>query len=187
MGPVYHISRNPQFPKIFLTVGDWTARVWSEDIKDASILSSQVILTISIGFGSNILFQAEQANVTDGCWSPTRPGVFFTTKTDGTLDVYDLMVRHSTPTLRVKVSDSLRCASVHNSGSLIATGAVNGETTLINLSESLYKVSSYFMIKSLSYGIYKNIRATNKKSRGVTCYLNEKVVARKSWRLVKEN
>ena len=44
MGPVYHISRNPQFPKIFLTVGDWTARVWSEDIKDASILSSQVIL-----------------------------------------------------------------------------------------------------------------------------------------------
>ena len=46
MGPVYHISRNPQFPKIFLTVGDWTARVWSEDIKDASILSSQVILTI---------------------------------------------------------------------------------------------------------------------------------------------
>ena len=42
MGPVYHISRNPQFPKIFLTVGDWTARVWSEDIKDASILSSQV-------------------------------------------------------------------------------------------------------------------------------------------------
>ena len=50
------------------------------------------------------------------------------------------MVRHSTPTLRVKVSDSLRCASVHNSGSLIATGAVNGETTLINLSESLYKV-----------------------------------------------
>jgi len=123
MGPVYHISRNPQFPKIFLTVGDWTARVWSEDIKDASILSSQ----------------AEQANVTDGCWSPTRPGVFFTTKTDGTLDVYDLMVRHSTPTLRVKVSDSLRCASVHNSGSLIATGAVNGETTLINLSESLYK------------------------------------------------
>ena len=42
MGPVYHISRNPSFPKIFLTVGDWTARVWSEDIKDASILSSQV-------------------------------------------------------------------------------------------------------------------------------------------------
>ena len=41
-GPVYHISRNPQFPKIFLTVGDWTARIWSEDIKDASILGSQV-------------------------------------------------------------------------------------------------------------------------------------------------
>jgi len=139
MGPVYHISRNPSFPKIFLTVGDWTARVWSEDIKDASILSSQVRDLIDF-LSDKLIFQAEQANVTDACWSPTRPGVFFTTKTDGTLDVYDLMVRHSTPTLRVKVSDSLRCASVHNSGSLIATGAVNGETTLINLSESLYKV-----------------------------------------------
>ena len=44
LGPVYNIRRNPSFPKIFLTVGDWTARVWSEDIKDANILGTQVIL-----------------------------------------------------------------------------------------------------------------------------------------------
>ena len=49
--------------------------------------------------------------MTDGVWSPTRPGVFYTTKTDGTLDVYDLMVRHSVPTLRVQVADCLRCVS----------------------------------------------------------------------------
>uniref|UniRef100_A0AAQ4RIS7 Dynein, axonemal, intermediate chain 2b n=1 Tax=Gasterosteus aculeatus aculeatus TaxID=481459 RepID=A0AAQ4RIS7_GASAC len=37
-GPVYALQRNPFFPKNFLTVGDWTARIWSEDIKESSII-----------------------------------------------------------------------------------------------------------------------------------------------------
>lgn len=37
-GPVYALHRNPFFPKNFLTVGDWTARIWSEDIKESSIM-----------------------------------------------------------------------------------------------------------------------------------------------------
>lgn len=37
-GPVYALQRNPFFPKNFLTVGDWTARIWSEDIKESSIM-----------------------------------------------------------------------------------------------------------------------------------------------------
>ena len=79
--------------------------------------------------------------------------MFFTTKTDGALDVYDMMVRQSIPTLRIKVADSLRCASVHNAGRLIAAGADNGETTLLSLSESLYQVlvSQYILI--YVYGI----------------------------------
>ena len=40
-GPIYALQRNPFFPKNFLTVGDWTARIWSEDIKDASIMSTK--------------------------------------------------------------------------------------------------------------------------------------------------
>lgn len=38
-----------------------------------------------------------------GTWSPTRPGVFFTTKMDGTLDVWDLFYKHNEPTLTVQV------------------------------------------------------------------------------------
>lgn len=30
-GPIYSIQRNPINPKYFLTIGDWTAKVWSED------------------------------------------------------------------------------------------------------------------------------------------------------------
>ena len=33
-GPVYALQRNPFFPKYFLTVGDWTARVWCEDVRE---------------------------------------------------------------------------------------------------------------------------------------------------------
>ncbi|KAI2658311.1 Dynein axonemal intermediate chain 2 [Labeo rohita] len=40
-GPIYAIQRNPFFPKNFLTVADWTARIWSEDIKESSLISTK--------------------------------------------------------------------------------------------------------------------------------------------------
>ena len=55
-GPVYALQRNPCFPKNFLTVGDWCARIWSEDIKESSIMWTS----------------SYTENLTDGCWSPTR-------------------------------------------------------------------------------------------------------------------
>lgn len=38
VGPVYALQRNPSFLKNFLTVGDWMARIWSEDCKESSIM-----------------------------------------------------------------------------------------------------------------------------------------------------
>ncbi|XP_009319942.1 PREDICTED: dynein intermediate chain 2, axonemal, partial [Pygoscelis adeliae] len=69
-GPVYALARNPFCPKIFLTVGDWTARIWSEETKESSIMWTKYHLSY----------------LTDGCWSTVRPAVFFTTRSDGTLD-----------------------------------------------------------------------------------------------------
>lgn len=37
-GPVVALQRNPAFVKNFITVGDWTARIWSEDCKESSII-----------------------------------------------------------------------------------------------------------------------------------------------------
>ncbi len=42
-GPVYALQRNPFFPKNFLSVGDWTARIWSEDIRDDSIMWTKLV------------------------------------------------------------------------------------------------------------------------------------------------
>lgn len=40
-GPVLSVDRNSFNPKIFLTVGDCTARVWAEDTKDSSLVSTR--------------------------------------------------------------------------------------------------------------------------------------------------
>ena len=88
-GPVYALQRNPCFPKNFLTVGDWCARIWSEDIKESSIMWTS----------------SYTENLTDGCWSPTRPSVFFTTRMDGCLDAWDILYQQRAPLLSIKVSD----------------------------------------------------------------------------------
>lgn len=122
IGPVYSIQRNPFFPKNFLSVGDWTARIWSEDIRESSILWTKYHLSY----------------LTDGCWSPTRPSVFFTTKMDGTLDVWDVMHKQNDPTLSIQVCDeALQSLRVQDQGYLIATGSQNGTTTLLELSSGL--------------------------------------------------
>lgn len=39
VGPVITIDRNPFVMKYFLTVGDWTVKIWTEDIKESSLIS----------------------------------------------------------------------------------------------------------------------------------------------------
>merc|ERR1711907_373731 len=89
-GPVYGLQRNPFFPKYFLSVGDWTVRLWNEELK-APIMTSK--------FFKNY--------VLDASWSPTRPGVFVTTKMDGTLDVWDIFYKQHDPTLSLQAASAV--------------------------------------------------------------------------------
>ena len=75
-GPVYSLWRNPSHPKFFLSVGDWTAKIWADE------LSQPIMQT-----------RYHQAYLTDGYWSPTRAGLFFLTRVDGFLDVWDFYYR----------------------------------------------------------------------------------------------
>lgn len=134
-GPIYALQHNPLFPKYFLTVGDWTARIWNEEQR-TPIMTTKYHMSY----------------LTDGCWycvpsyrccnccrSPTRPGVFFTTKMDGSLDIWDYFFKQNDPTFNMQVSEpGLHCLSIENSGRLIATGAMDGSTTLLELCDSLY-------------------------------------------------
>lgn len=126
-GPIYAIQRNPANTKCFLTVGDWTAKVWMEDIK-------MPIMTTKY----------HAAFVTGGCWSPTRPGVFFVTRADGVVDIWDYHYRQTEVTYSHKVSSaSLTSIAVQNSslsqtgGKLVAIGDAYGTVTLLELCDSL--------------------------------------------------
>ncbi|XP_052756761.1 dynein intermediate chain 3, ciliary-like [Galleria mellonella] len=56
VGPVWSVERNPGFLKNFLTVGDWTVRVWSEDCRESAVVFSP----------------PHRHKITAGTWSPTR-------------------------------------------------------------------------------------------------------------------
>ncbi|PVD38122.1 hypothetical protein C0Q70_00733 [Pomacea canaliculata] len=123
IGPVYSLQRNPAFPKNFLSVGDWSARIWSEDIRESSIMWTKQY----------------SSYLTDGCWSPVRPSVFFVTKMNGCLDVWDIIFKQSDPTLSLQVCDvPLQCLRVQEHGRLVACGSKDGTTTLLELSDGLY-------------------------------------------------
>ena len=120
-GPVYALQRNPFFPKYFMTIGDWTVRLWNEELK-SPIMTSKYFMHYLL----------------DAAWSPTRPGVFASTKMDGTLDIWDYFYKQNDPTLSLQVdADGLYSVSVQDSGSHLATGSVDGSVYLLELSEGL--------------------------------------------------
>ena len=78
--------------------------------------------------------------LTGGTWSPTRPGVFFTIKMDGEMDVWDYYYKQNDPTLSVKVTEGtpLTSFNVQDTGRLVTVGAADGSATLMELCEGLH-------------------------------------------------
>jgi dynein intermediate chain 2 len=123
-GPVYSIQRNPTNQKYFMTVGDWTTKIWTEDLK-APLLTTKY----------------SGSYLTAASWSPTRPGVFFTTKQDGTLDVWDFFYKQNDPVFTTKVGDyGLTSMAVQNYGKLVAVGSEDGTTSVLELSSALCNI-----------------------------------------------
>uniref|UniRef100_A0A1B6H019 Dynein intermediate chain 3, ciliary n=1 Tax=Cuerna arida TaxID=1464854 RepID=A0A1B6H019_9HEMI len=121
-GPIYALQRNPAFVKNFLTIGDWTARIWSEDCKESSIIWTSY----------------HRSFLTGGSWSPTRYSVFYTTRMDGTVDAWDILQNQREACLSVKVCDEpLRCLRCHEYGELVAVGNDRGTAYLVEFSENL--------------------------------------------------
>lgn len=85
--PIYTLARNPSFFKNFLTVGDWNARIWSEDCKESAIIWTKYC----------------SVELTDGCWSPTKCSLFYLSRTDGSVEAWDLLQQQSEPILTIKV------------------------------------------------------------------------------------
>lgn len=131
-GPIYDIHRNPQQPAYFMTVGDWTARVWTDDNVSTPLLTTPYC----------------KSYLTGGAWSPTRAGVFFTIRMDGLMDCWDLFHRQSAVAYSHKVSDfplssiSVQGSAQSGGGRLLAVGDSSGTVSLLEVSSSLAQGSA---------------------------------------------
>jgi len=120
-GPVYSVKRNPFHVKFFLTVGDWCAKMWMEELK-----------------GPMLQTPYYPSFLTAASWSPTRAGVFYLCRQDGRLDTWDYYYRMNEVSLSQKVSDSpLTCLSVQSQGGLAAVGDADGTISLMQLCDGL--------------------------------------------------
>ncbi|KAI9217425.1 WD40-repeat-containing domain protein [Blastocladiella britannica] len=97
-GPVGDVLRSPHFSDILLSVGGWSAAIWADHIA-VPLLSSAVGTT----------------HVTCGCWSPTRPGVYFVGRADGFVEIWDVLDRtHAPSQVQAVCSTSVTAISVQS-------------------------------------------------------------------------
>uniref|UniRef100_A0A8C5ID73 DNAI2 protein n=1 Tax=Junco hyemalis TaxID=40217 RepID=A0A8C5ID73_JUNHY len=123
IGAVYRVTRNPFFPKVFLSVGDWTARIWTEELMDSSSI-------METRYHSSYLMNT--------CWSPVKPAVFFTVRSDGVLDIWDILFHQKEPSLSVKVSnDPLLSLCSQDNGRIVSCATKMGNVSLLELSPGL--------------------------------------------------
>ncbi|KAK0078331.1 hypothetical protein PV325_002674 [Microctonus aethiopoides] len=73
-GPVTHIIRSNYLNNVILTLGGKTFAIWREDFSEPIFLRK-----------STIRYSA-------CCWSTSRPTVFILARTDGTIEIWDLIV-----------------------------------------------------------------------------------------------
>ncbi|XP_063839163.1 dynein intermediate chain 3, ciliary-like [Ostrinia nubilalis] len=122
LGPVWALRRNPGFLKNFLTVGDWTARVWSEDCRESAVIFSP----------------PQRHKITDGDWSPTRLSLMLLTQWDGLVSAWDLLRRQHEPVLTMQACEEpLLRVTMQDAGSLAACGSRKGNIYMIEMSHSL--------------------------------------------------
>lgn len=103
-GPVTDLQRSPFFPEILLSVGGWSFAIWHEDVLTGPLVES-------VPAAHSLIC---------GLWSPTRPGVFFLGRTDGTIEIWDL------------TSSSFAPIQLHSVGSsTISSMALKSTTVLL--------------------------------------------------------
>ncbi|GFS17212.1 WD repeat-containing protein 63 [Elysia marginata] len=124
-GPVVSMQRSPFFKDILLSVGGWTLALWKEGVSSGPILESS----------------ACHVKLSCAAWSPTRPGVFFVAKVDGSVDVWDLLDKTHEPALSQSVSPTaimqIYPFQVTQKQQLIAVGDIAGTLHILEIPWSL--------------------------------------------------
>lgn len=122
-GPIRTIERNPFFVKNFLIVGDWCAKMWSEENKDFP----------------TTFFMKEKNQITCGTWSTTRCSLFVTGDLKGFLDFWDLLMNQKEPIYRIDLKHPITSIKFREDGEFIAASLANGNIILLELDDAMRK------------------------------------------------
>lgn len=121
-GSVLAVQRSPCTFRMFLTCGDYTVKVWSEEVRTEPI----------------IITRPYKNPVTDAAWAPLRFSSYMSVCAGGMFYFWDLLRRYKEPVVTLKVSKyGLTRMSPHPEGELVAVGDCKGALYLMTLSENM--------------------------------------------------
>ncbi|KAH8343365.1 hypothetical protein KR059_008988, partial [Drosophila kikkawai] len=120
-GPIRSINRNPFFVKNFLVIGDWRARIWSEEAKD----------------GPSTMYFRKRNQIMCGAWSTGRCSLFVTGDIKGVLDFWDLLLHQRKPILSIDFRVPIKSVVFRPDGDLLAVALENGDTQILTLDEAM--------------------------------------------------
>ena len=125
LSSVLSISRNPCFPNIFLSTGDWSTKIWSTD------LPCQIAST---NYGTY--------HTTSAMWSPTKVDTFFVTDASGTVKAWKYETMEQKSFYEKKLTSSpIVSMEMCSDGASAIVGDSKGRTMVLNLSENLCRKS----------------------------------------------
>ena len=138
-GAVYSVQCSPHIPKVFLSAGDWTARVWHEDHENPLVVTK---------YGESALV--------DAAWHPHHPGVFVTARMNGMIEVRNLAHKLCDTLVTYQVcNEQLHCMKLHPEGRRLALGTSTGKVYIGHLSKSLLDVTPYSLGGSSDFAAEK--------------------------------
>lgn len=127
--PCVALQPSPFFPNLLLSVGDWSFQLWMLG-REVPIFSSP----------------AASTSLSSGRWSPTRPGMLFVGKQDGSMDVWDLTDSSYKPALTCTVASTqvtelefLSGSAASSKSQLLAVGDLLGNLHVFDIPRSLWK------------------------------------------------
>ncbi|KAF9824653.1 hypothetical protein SFRURICE_004110 [Spodoptera frugiperda] len=121
-GPVRAVHRSPCTSKMFLSCGDWTTHIWSEDIKVSPIISGVM----------------HRYQILDAVWAPDRYSGYMTVSADGYFRYWDLLRKYREPVLSMPLANNpiLKISPLADS-QFVAFGGKCGRVFLVSLSNVL--------------------------------------------------
>lgn len=121
-GSVQAVQRSPCTFRMFLTCGDYTVKIWSEEVRTAPIIVTRPYKNL----------------VTDAAWAPLRFSCYMSICAGGMFYYWDLLRKYKEPVVTLQLSKyGLTRMAPHSEGKSVAVGDCHGALYLLHLSESM--------------------------------------------------